>query len=407
MILGLGTDLIDIRRIEKTLERFGERFIQRIFTDVEQAKAERRKGAGQAYAATYAKRYAAKEAASKALGTGFRQGVYWRDLGVVNLPTGQPTVKMTGGAAERLDALIPEGMEARVDLTITDEYPIAEAMVIISAVPRGIFHQNDNGTFSNTPQSDVLRKSVPGSIYPLVRQNWQDVVWNTYAKLPDGLQTGEPAFMLAHGKPFFDYLADVPEHGAMFDESMALMSGPENTTIAQAYPFGDAHTVMDIGGGRGGLLAAVLAEHQDLNGILFDQPQVIVQPDAIIEANLEDRCKGLAGNFFEAIPAMADIYMLKRILHDWNDEDAIRILTAVRQALKPENRVAVIDAVIKPGNDADPNKYLDVGIMTLLQGRERTVDEFEALFSAAGLQLLRIIPTPAPSTMSIIEGALA
>lgn len=136
MILGLGNDLIDIRRIEKTLERFGDRFIKRIYTDVEQAKANRRKGAGQAYAATYAKRYAAKEAASKALGTGFRQGVYWRDLGVVNLPSGKPTVQMTGGAAERLESMIPEGMEARVELTITDEYPLAEAMVIITAVPK-------------------------------------------------------------------------------------------------------------------------------------------------------------------------------------------------------------------------------------------------------------------------------
>jgi len=136
MILGLGNDLIDIRRIEKTLERFGDKFIQRIFTEVEQAKANRRKGAGLAYAATYAKRYAAKEAASKALGTGFRQGVYWRDLGVVNLPSGKPTVHMTGGAAERLASMIPEGMEARVELTITDEYPLAEVMVIITAVPK-------------------------------------------------------------------------------------------------------------------------------------------------------------------------------------------------------------------------------------------------------------------------------
>lgn len=136
MILGIGSDLIDIRRIEKTIARFGDRFIQRIYTDVEQAKAERRKGAGQAYLATYAKRYAAKEAASKALGTGFRQGVYWRDLGVVNLPSGKPTVQMTGGAAARLAAMTPAGMEAQVDLTITDEYPIAEAMVIITAVPK-------------------------------------------------------------------------------------------------------------------------------------------------------------------------------------------------------------------------------------------------------------------------------
>lgn len=135
MIVGIGSDLIDIRRIERTLARFGERFVNRIYTDVEKRKAERRKGAGNAYAATLAKRYAAKEAASKALGTGFRAGVYWRDLGVVNEPSGKPTIVMTGGAARRLASLIPTGMKPQVALTITDEYPIAEALVIISAVP--------------------------------------------------------------------------------------------------------------------------------------------------------------------------------------------------------------------------------------------------------------------------------
>ena len=131
MILGMGSDLIDIRRIEKTLERFGDRFIQRIFTDVERAKSEKRR----MRAASYAKRYAAKEACSKALGTGFRRGVFWRDMGVINLPSGKPTMKLTGGALKRLQEIIPEGMEAQIDLTITDEPPTAEAFVIISAVP--------------------------------------------------------------------------------------------------------------------------------------------------------------------------------------------------------------------------------------------------------------------------------
>lgn len=135
MIIGIGNDLIDIRRIEKTLERFGDRFVDRIYTEVEKRKAERRKGAGNAYAATLAKRYAAKEAASKALGTGFRKGVFWRDLGVVNDPSGKPTIVMTGGAAQRLASLIPAGMRPEIALTITDEYPMAEALVIISAVP--------------------------------------------------------------------------------------------------------------------------------------------------------------------------------------------------------------------------------------------------------------------------------
>ncbi len=132
MILGIGNDLIDIRRIEKTLERFGERFLDRIFTPAERAKAERRTPASRA--ATYAKRYAAKEAAAKALGTGFSAGVFWRDIGVVNLASGQPTLALTGGAAARLAELVPPGMAAAVHLAITDEYPMAEATVIISAV---------------------------------------------------------------------------------------------------------------------------------------------------------------------------------------------------------------------------------------------------------------------------------
>jgi holo-[acyl-carrier protein] synthase len=133
VIIGLGNDMVDIRRIEQVIGRHGDRFLSRIFTDTERAKAERR--GERTRIATYAKRFAAKEAASKALGTGFRAGVFWRDLGVVNLPSGQPTLRMTGGAAERLAKITPPGHTAQVTLTMTDEYPYAEAVVIISAVP--------------------------------------------------------------------------------------------------------------------------------------------------------------------------------------------------------------------------------------------------------------------------------
>jgi holo-[acyl-carrier protein] synthase len=131
MILGIGSDLIDIRRIEKVIGRHGERFLSRIFTDVERAKAERR----QQRIATYAKRFAAKEACSKALGTGMRKGVFWRDMGVINLPGGRPTLQLTGGALRRLETLTPAGYAARIDLTITDEWPLAQAFVVISAEP--------------------------------------------------------------------------------------------------------------------------------------------------------------------------------------------------------------------------------------------------------------------------------
>jgi holo-[acyl-carrier protein] synthase len=133
MILGIGNDITDIRRIAKVIEKHGERFLTRIFTDTERARAERRAKRVE----TYAKRFAAKEACAKALGTGIRRGVWWRDMGVVNLPSGRPTMQLTGGAAERLAKLTPPGHEARIDLTITDEYPLAQAFVIISAVPAG------------------------------------------------------------------------------------------------------------------------------------------------------------------------------------------------------------------------------------------------------------------------------
>lgn len=131
MILGLGNDIIDIRRIQATLDRFGDRFVERIFTETERRKSDRRKNR----AASYAKRFAAKEACSKALGTGLRKGVFWRDMGVVNLPSGRPTLVLTGGAAAHLAEMTPPGHTARIDLTITDDYPMAQAIVIISALP--------------------------------------------------------------------------------------------------------------------------------------------------------------------------------------------------------------------------------------------------------------------------------
>jgi holo-[acyl-carrier protein] synthase len=137
MIIGIGSDLIDITRIAKVMERHGERFLERVFTEVERSRAERRAKRPEMVAATYAKRFAAKEACSKALGTGIRQGVWWRDMGVVNLPSGRPTMALTGGALARLQALTPTGYQARIDLSITDEWPMAQAFVIISAVRPG------------------------------------------------------------------------------------------------------------------------------------------------------------------------------------------------------------------------------------------------------------------------------
>jgi holo-[acyl-carrier protein] synthase len=153
MIIGIGSDLIDIRRVEKVIERHGDRFLDRVFTDAERAKAGRRAKNHKMVVATFAKRFAAKEACSKALGTGIRQGVWWRDMGVVNLAGGRPTMKLTGGALARLNALIPQGCEAQIDLSITDDWPLAQAFVIISAVIAPKAQTPAPGAASGSPEN--------------------------------------------------------------------------------------------------------------------------------------------------------------------------------------------------------------------------------------------------------------
>jgi len=267
----------------------------------------------------------------------------------------------------------------------------------------GVFEADERGAIRNTPISELLR-DAPGSMRDQIRSSWQDVIWDTYRQLPETLRTGEPAFDRAFNMSFFDYLAAHPKVGARFDASMSLMSSPENAALAAAYSFHG--TVVDVAGGRGGLLSAILTRHADVRGVLFDQPQVLEHETTLLVAAQRDRCRLATGDFFTAVPAEGDVYVLKRVLHDWSDEDAVRILRSCRAALRTDARVLVIDAVLKPGNAPDPNKMLDVGIMALTRGRERNAEEFQRLFTAAGLTLLQIIPPTAPSSMSIVEGSL-
>lgn len=268
-----------------------------------------------------------------------------------------------------------------------------------------IFTEDDAGRFSNTPTSQLLRTDVPGSMRDSVRLSWQDMMWDVYRAFPHTIQTGEPAFNKAHGADFFDYFAKHPQVGARFDAAMAKQSAPENAAVTAAYPFGEAKVVIDVGGGRGGFMAEILRGNANLRGILFDQAYVLAQPNHVKEAGLAARCEFTPGDFFKTVPAGGDVYVLKRILHDWDDDTAIRILKNCATAMSAKAKLVAIDAVIKPGNAPDPNKALDVGIMALLKGRERTADEFAKIYSAAGLKLNRIIPTAAPSTMSLVEGS--
>lgn len=281
--------------------------------------------------------------------------------------------------------------------------PDALMRILRFLASNGVFKADANGAITNTPESALLRRTS-GSLRDQARSSWQDVIWDTYRQLAETLRTGEPAFEKAFGMPFFEYLGAHPEIGARFDASMALMSMPENAALAGAYPFHG--TVVDVGGGRGGLLSAILRAHREVRGVLFDQASVLKDATTLLLADQWGRCSLSTGDFFASVPADGDVYVLKRILHDWSDPEAVRILRACRAAMSDDARLLVIDAVLEPGNDPDPNKMLDVGIMALTKGRERTAEEFQRLFEAAGLRLLRIVPPTAPSPMSIVEGSL-
>jgi hypothetical protein len=181
----------------------------------------------------------------------------------------------------------------------------------------------------------------------------------------------------------------------------------ENPLIAATYPFMAESLVVDVGGGRGGLLSAILDRHPTVRGILFDQPQVVAAPDRLADGRFTGRWEPLAGDFFSAVPPAGDIYLLKRIIHDWDDSRALAILRNCRTAMGRDARLLIVDAVMLPGNAPDPNKFMDVNIMTMTPGRERTEAEFRQLCASAGLRVLRLLPLPSPATLSIVEAGSA
>lgn len=267
----------------------------------------------------------------------------------------------------------------------------------------GVFAENDEGCIELTPRAELLTADHPDSVREMFISAWQDIHWNTFRVLPEAVRSGEIAFDLAYGQGFFEYLAEHPDLNAVFDRRMSTVSQVENDAVAKAYPFDEHAPVIDIGGGQGGLLAAIVGRYPGTVAALYDQPQVLADSANLRDAGLLDAVARIAGDFFHDVPAGFGLYVMKRIIHDWDDERALAILGHCRDAMSESSRLLVIDAVMKPGNDPDPNKNLDLSIMALTPGRERTQDEFETLFERAGLSLTRVISTKLPSTLSIVE----
>ena len=271
----------------------------------------------------------------------------------------------------------------------------------------GVFAEIQPRVFALTPLAELLRDDAPGSLRSYAVMHGSECFFRPWSQLLHGVRTGESAFEKTFGTGLFDYLQQHPGESAAFNDAMTSISRQQAVAVCDAYDFSDFGTIVDVGGGHGLLLGAILKAHPSAMGLLHDLPSVVEGARASIEAEgLNDRCRIVGSDFFRDVPGGGDAYIMKFILHDWDDVRAGKILKNCREAMAPGGRALVLEAVIPPGDAPFVGKLGDINMLVLTQGgRERTEAEFGDLFASAGLRLTRIVPTA--SHVSVIEGATA
>jgi hypothetical protein len=266
----------------------------------------------------------------------------------------------------------------------------------------GIFVEDAQHRFALTPMAECLRSDTPNSVRSLaiMRGEWQ---YESWGRLIHSIRTGESAFEKVYGQPLFDYLAANPEKGKLFDEAMTGVHGRETTAMLDAYDFSGIGVLADVGGGNGEVISAILKRYPTMCGVLFDQPSVIERAKTNLHAaGLAERCTATAGNFFESVPTGADAYLLRHIIHDWDDDKSARILRNCRAAMGKGGKLLIVEGIVPPGNEPSLSKFFDLAMMVLPGGMERTEDEYRRLFAAGGFSLQRLVPTK--TWISVIEG---
>jgi hypothetical protein len=300
--------------------------------------------------------------------------------------------------------LLEEGPRSCADLAkAAGAHPDALYRLLRTLASTGIFAEEDDGRFALTPLAEGLRTNAPASLRAYAAFCAEDWHWQAWGQLLHSVRTGNSAFEHVHGTQLFDYFARHPQAARAFDEAMTSRGNLEDRAIAAAYDM--PRTIVDVGGGRGSLIATMLRRNPEARGILFDRPHVIAGATALIrEAGLADRCQLVAGDFFDRVPAGGDVYLMKKVIHDWDDARARAILANCRAVMAGNSRLLLLEPVILPGNDPAFGKLLDLQMLVQTPGgRERTESEHRTLLAAAGLRLTRILPTEC--TLSIIEAA--
>lgn len=259
----------------------------------------------------------------------------------------------------------------------------------------GVFDRLPDGRFANTPCSEFLRSDSARSMRALACMYGGAPLWQAWLGLEHSVRSGEPAFAHIHGSPVFEYLSAHPDSARRFDQGMVASSRLINEAIVEAYQWNQLGTLVDVAGGVGSTLAAILGANPGIQGVLFDMPHVIERGrDYLAQQGVAARCRTEAGTFFDAIPSGADAYFLKHILHDWGDEDCLRILHSCKEAMPDHAKLLVCEKVVPPGNEPSFTKIMDLVMLVLTDGgRERTELEFRELFARANLRLARVLPT--------------
>jgi hypothetical protein len=266
---------------------------------------------------------------------------------------------------------------------------------------KGIFAEGEPRQFSLTPLAEPLQSDVPGSKRALALMSG-DEQFRAWAEIEYSIQTGKIAFEKVYGKPIFEYLGENPDKARIFDAAMVGIHGRESDVILSAYDFSDVGVLADIGGGNGSQISRILEKHNGLKGILFDLPHVIERAKNQIESEgLSNRCELVGGNFFAAVPEGADVYMMRHIIHDWDDEKSVTILRNCHRAMPSSAKLLIVESVIPPGNEPFGGKFLDLVMLLIPGGKERTEDEYRTLLGRAGFELTQVIPTN--SEVSIVE----
>ncbi|HVQ36042.1 MAG TPA: methyltransferase [Pyrinomonadaceae bacterium] len=287
--------------------------------------------------------------------------------------------------------------------TKTNERALYRVLRSLAAV--GVFKEVSPKIFAMTPNAEPLRSDVPNSIRNIALFMGEEWHWRVWGNMAQSIESGKPAWGKVHGMEVFDYFQANPQQYETFNRAMTGMSAAMAPAIVEGYDFSGIETLADIAGGHGLLLAQILKANANMKGILFDLPEVIQGADALLQNEaVLDRVEKVSGNFFKTVP-IADAYLLKHIIHDWDDERAIQILQNIRNMMGPDGRVLLVEVVIPEGNDPHFGKMLDLERLVSPGGVERTEEEYQQLLSDSGLQLTRIIPTM--SAYSIIEAVKA